>query len=156
MPLFQGFPSSTSGEESTCLCRRRKRHRLDPWVGKIPGGGHGNSFLYSCLENSMERNMAVSRARGHKESDLTEHTHTAFVSNHGSLASHHSHFWLSPIFPEKKFLKCEKNKTQSTDISSVWSLFQTLIGQFFRSDRCQGSFYNSPKQLWWKIFCPIW
>ena len=36
MPLFQGYPSGTSGEESTCLCRRRKRQRFDHWVGKIP------------------------------------------------------------------------------------------------------------------------
>ena len=25
--------------------------RFDPWVGKIPEGGHGNPFQYSCLEN---------------------------------------------------------------------------------------------------------
>ena len=26
-----------------------------PGSGKSPGGGHGNSLQYSCLENSMER-----------------------------------------------------------------------------------------------------
>ena len=26
-----------------------------PRSGKSPGGGHGNPFLYSCLENSMDR-----------------------------------------------------------------------------------------------------
>ena len=25
-----------SGKESTCQCRRHKRHRFSPWVGKIP------------------------------------------------------------------------------------------------------------------------
>ena len=25
--------------------------RLDPWVGKIPGRGHGSPLQYSCLEN---------------------------------------------------------------------------------------------------------
>ena len=29
--------------------------RFDPWVGKIPGGGHGNPLQYSCLENSMDK-----------------------------------------------------------------------------------------------------
>ena len=29
--------------------------RFDPWVGKIPGGGHGNPHQYSCLENPMGR-----------------------------------------------------------------------------------------------------
>ena len=31
------------------------RPGFDPWVGKIPGGGHGNPLQYSCLENSMDR-----------------------------------------------------------------------------------------------------
>ena len=35
--------------------RIRERHGFDPWVGKTPGGGHGNPLEYSCLENSMDR-----------------------------------------------------------------------------------------------------
>ena len=34
-----GLPRWHSGKQSTCQCRRcrrRKRHRFDPWVGKIP------------------------------------------------------------------------------------------------------------------------
>ena len=31
-----GFLSGTSGKEPACQCRRCKRHRFDPWVGKIP------------------------------------------------------------------------------------------------------------------------
>ena len=27
----------------------------DPWVGRSPGGGHGNPLQYSCLENPMDR-----------------------------------------------------------------------------------------------------
>ena len=29
--------------------------KLDPWVGKIPGEGHGNPFQYSCPENPVDR-----------------------------------------------------------------------------------------------------
>ena len=32
----EGFPGGTSGEGSTCQCRRCKRHRFNSWVGKIP------------------------------------------------------------------------------------------------------------------------
>ena len=32
-----------------------KRHGFDPWVGKIPGGGHGNPLQYSRMENPMDR-----------------------------------------------------------------------------------------------------
>ena len=31
-----GFPGDASGKEPTCQCRRHKRHRFYPWVGKIP------------------------------------------------------------------------------------------------------------------------
>ena len=38
-----------------CRFRRCKRHGFDPWVGRSPGGGHGNPLQYSCLENPMDR-----------------------------------------------------------------------------------------------------
>ena len=31
-----GLPRWRCGKESACQCRRHMRHRLDPWVGKIP------------------------------------------------------------------------------------------------------------------------
>ena len=40
---------------------------LIPGLGRSPGGGHGNPFQYSCLENSM------GRLWGRKESETTEH-----------------------------------------------------------------------------------
>jgi len=30
------FPGGTSGKEPACQCRGHKRHRFNPWVGKIP------------------------------------------------------------------------------------------------------------------------
>ena len=32
----EGFPGGTSGKEPACQCRKHKRCKLDPWVGKIP------------------------------------------------------------------------------------------------------------------------
>ena len=31
-----GFSGDANGKESTCQCRRRKKHWFDPWVGNIP------------------------------------------------------------------------------------------------------------------------
>ena len=28
---------------------------FDPWVGILPGRGHGNPLQYTCLENPMDR-----------------------------------------------------------------------------------------------------
>ena len=33
-----GFSGGSRGRGATCQCRRHKRHRFDPWVGKIPPG----------------------------------------------------------------------------------------------------------------------
>ena len=52
---MKGFPDGAGGKEPACQCRRLKRHGFDPWVGKIPGGGHGSSLEYSCLENPIDR-----------------------------------------------------------------------------------------------------
>ena len=40
---------------------------LIPELGRLPGGGNGNPFQYSCLENSMDRrNLAGYCPWGHK------------------------------------------------------------------------------------------
>ena len=43
------------GKEPTCQCRRRRRLRFDPWVGTIPGGGHGDTFQRSRLGSPVDR-----------------------------------------------------------------------------------------------------
>ena len=37
---------------------------LIPGLGSYPGGGHGNPFLYSCLENPMDRGTWRARVHG--------------------------------------------------------------------------------------------
>ena len=42
-------------------------------LGRPPGGGHGNSLQYSCLENPHgQRSLVGYSPRGHKGSDTTE------------------------------------------------------------------------------------
>ena len=50
-----GTESPVPRKEPACQCRRRKRTESGLWVGKILGGGNGNSLQYSCLENFMDR-----------------------------------------------------------------------------------------------------
>ena len=39
-----------------------------PGLGRSPGGGHGNPFQYSCLENShRQRSLVGYSSWGHKE-----------------------------------------------------------------------------------------
>ena len=58
------------------------------YMGSIPGsgGGHGNPFQYSCLENPYgQRSLEGCNPWGHKGSDITEqlNTHTHFFRTHG-------------------------------------------------------------------------
>ena len=77
------FQADASGKESSCQCRRCKRHGFDPWVGKIPwrrarqptpvllpGKSHG------------QRSLAGYSPWGHKELDttkVTEHTRACIL-----------------------------------------------------------------------------
>ena len=58
----EGFLDGTSGKEPVCQCRRHKRRRFDPWVGRSPGGGQRGPLHYSCLEKPMGRGATVQRA----------------------------------------------------------------------------------------------
>ena len=47
-----GFPGGLDGKESACSVGDLGSI---PRLGRSPGGGHGNSLQYSCLENPMDR-----------------------------------------------------------------------------------------------------
>ena len=50
-----GLPGGASGKEFACQWSRHKRFSSISGLGISPGVGNGNSFHYSCLENSMDR-----------------------------------------------------------------------------------------------------
>ena len=49
------FPGSISGKNLSANAGHLKDAGLIPGSGRSPGGGHGNSLQYSCLENPMHR-----------------------------------------------------------------------------------------------------
>ena len=53
---------------------RCERRGFDPWVGKIPGGGHGNPLQYPCL-NPMTEEPGGLRPMG-SERDTAERLST--------------------------------------------------------------------------------
>jgi len=52
MNCYLGFPGSSDDEESTCNAGNLGSI---PGLGRSLGGGNGNPFQYSCLENPMDR-----------------------------------------------------------------------------------------------------
>ena len=54
--MIPGFPGDANDKKKkkkhpACQCRTCG---FNPWVKKIPRGGHGNPLQYSCLENPMD------------------------------------------------------------------------------------------------------
>ena len=49
------FPGGSVGKESACNAGRAGDAVSIPESGRSPGGGHGNSLQYFCLENLMDR-----------------------------------------------------------------------------------------------------
>ena len=45
-----------------------------PWLGRSPGGGNGNPYQYSCLENPMDRGAQQATVHRVSEMDTTEAT----------------------------------------------------------------------------------
>ena len=69
-----GFPGSSAGKESACQCRR---HRFNPWAGKIPWRRKWQPTLVSVPEKSHgQRSLVGYSPWGSKESDKTERLST--------------------------------------------------------------------------------
>ena len=97
----EGFPGGSDGKESACNAGDLGSI---PGLGRCPGGGHGNPFQYSWLENlHVQRSLAGYSLWGHKELNMTERLSTAHstpppVKNRPIHT--HTHRWVNQIKDE--------------------------------------------------------
>ena len=71
-----GLPWWLSDTESACSAGVVEDSGFTPGSERFPGGGHGNPFQYSCLENPHGlRSLAGYSPCGHKELDMAERLH---------------------------------------------------------------------------------
>ena len=63
MYMVKGFPGGANGKERYCQCRRHKRRRFNPWVGKIPWR-RAQQPAPGCLENPMDREPGKAAVQG--------------------------------------------------------------------------------------------
>ena len=67
------LPKGLSGKESTCQCRRPKRHRFDPWVEKTPWRKKRQlTPIFLPGKSHGRRSLAGYSLWGHKVTDTTE------------------------------------------------------------------------------------
>ena len=56
---YMGLPTWLSSKECACQCRGHQRHRFNPWVGKIPGGGNGKLLAPLFLPGRSHRQRSL-------------------------------------------------------------------------------------------------
>ena len=67
-------------KKSSCQCRRCRRRRFDPWVGKIPWRRKWQPTpVFLPGEFHRQRNLADYSPWSRKELDTTEHTYRQAV-----------------------------------------------------------------------------
>ena len=67
--ILLGFPGGSDGKE---FAYNAGDPGSIPGLGRYPGGGHGNPFQYSCLENPIGRKAWWTTVHGVTKSDMTE------------------------------------------------------------------------------------
>ena len=72
-PHNRAFLGASNGKDSSSNAEDLD---LITGLGKSPGGGHGNSLQYSCLNPHGQRTLVGYSPWGHKESDTTERQST--------------------------------------------------------------------------------
>ena len=86
--IASGLPGWHSSKESTCQCKRCKRHRFDPWVRKIPSSSKWQTapvFLPGKFHG--QRSLVGYNPWDHKELDTTKwpNTHKYSIHDHSLL-----------------------------------------------------------------------
>ena len=73
--LKVGLLVGASGKEPTCECRRHKKHRFNPWVGKMPWRRKWQPTpVFLPGESHAQRSLGGYSPWDHKESDTAEHS----------------------------------------------------------------------------------
>ena len=140
---YMGFPGGASGKEPACQCRRHKRCRFDPWVGKIPwrktwqptpiflpGESHGQRSLVGCSPQDRRvwpnwSDLACMHACTYMLTNIDTHTLSNIsyqASVMRSLEEQTLEEWLLCAWP------CAKPWIDRDESSKVWSTLNTASG----------------------------
>ena len=75
--VYSGFPDESSGKESACQCKGRKKPGFDPWFGKIPWSRKWQlTPVFLPGKPHGQRSLEGYSPWGCKESDTTEQLST--------------------------------------------------------------------------------
>ena len=93
-PVCICFPGSSASKESTCPCRRHKRHGFKPWVRKISWRRKWQPTpVFSTGKFHEQRCLVGHTVHGVAESDMTERKHMC-VNTHPPHTHTHKMYLL--------------------------------------------------------------
>ena len=88
---FIDFPGEASGKEPACQCRRRRRRRFNPHLGKIPWRRAWQPTpVFLPGESLGQRSQVGYGPQGHKKLDMTEATEYVGTKVYSPKTEHHS------------------------------------------------------------------
>ena len=105
--LMESVPGGTSGKEHASQCRRLKRSRFDPWVGKMPWRRAWQPTpIFLPGESHGQRSLVGYSAWGHEQSDRTEVTaHIAHISYITLIWHNMLYFWKEKHFKPTEYFE---------------------------------------------------
>ena len=122
-----GFPGGASGKEPTCSGRRHETRGFNPWVGKIPGEGHGHPLSIVVWRIPLDRGAWQATVHTGTKSwtwlkQLSRHTHNLEIS-------------LQILFNDQ-------GNSPAAIQSQAWSLM-TCNSNNFHNSKCPRQMYSS-------------
>ena len=118
---FLAFPGGTSGKEPACQRRRRKRHRFDPWVRKIPWrkASHG------------QRSLVGYSPWGHKEGPhvpMSMRTRLKWLTTHACILYPYDLFFTAHGLPLPPCPRCTPDLCSGNQsVLCICELFFSLL-----------------------------
>ena len=141
--IFIGIPHGTSGKEPTCKFRRHKRHRFDPWVGKI-------SWMRAWQPTPV---FLPGESHGQRSVSMQ---HIIFISLHLFIVSCHDKHWSRCWLPHQwvwfwweHMLRCESAALSSLALAHYFpNCKEESLGSPHQNI---GGFSSTASQDWWSI-----
>ena len=139
------LPGGTSGKESVCQCRRCKRPRFDPWVGKIPWSRKWQpTVIFLPGKFHRQRSLVGYSPWGRKELDTMEWLRTQTHTMVQGLAQDED----TETDRIGQGFKSLINRTQ-------WWILKKGWGKRHQKLTCSCLIWPSTKQLRWTSACRI-
>ena len=114
-----GFPGSSDSKESAYNTGNTS---LIPGLGRSPGGGHGNPFQCSCLENPMDTVLGLF-PKGSKSTGFSLKPATFFLSSYNLCLS----AWLALFFSSLSLQLIPTSKTSALTRSTSLSHYLSSL-----------------------------